>query len=87
VPIGEAIPLEDGEYYEHQILGLEVWELSGGYLGQVEEIIHTGANEVYVVRNAGSDRREILIPAIKDVVLEVSLEAGRLVVELPDGLI
>jgi 16S rRNA processing protein RimM len=87
VPIEEAISLNEGEYFEHQILGLEVWTASGECLGQIEEIIHTGANDVYVVGDVGPDRREILIPAIKDVVLEVSLEAGRLVVELPEGLI
>jgi 16S rRNA processing protein RimM len=87
VPIEEAIPLQEGEYFEHQILGLEVWTVSGENLGRVGEIIHTGANEVYVVGDEGSDRREILVPAISDVVLEVNLETGRLVVELPEGLI
>jgi 16S rRNA processing protein RimM len=86
VPLAEAIPLEDGEYFEHQILELEVWTVSDEFLGQVAEIIYTGANEVYVVRNTAADRREILIPAIEDVVLEVDLEARRLLVALPDGL-
>jgi 16S rRNA processing protein RimM len=87
VPLAEAIPLEEGEYFEYQILGLDVWTASGEELGKLVEIIHTGANEVYVVRSTDTDRRDVLIPAIKDVVLEVDLEAGRLVVELPEGLI
>jgi 16S rRNA processing protein RimM len=86
VPREEAIPLEEGEYFEHQILGLAVWTLDGEHLGQVTEIIYTGANDVYVVRSAGPDRREILIPAIADVVLRVDLEAGSLTVALPEGL-
>lgn len=85
VPLDEAIPLEKGEYYEHQILGLAVWTASGEWLGDVDEIIYTGANEVYVVHGAG--QREILIPAIESVVLHVDLEAGRLIVELPDELL
>jgi 16S rRNA processing protein RimM len=83
----EAIPLEEGEYFEHQILGLGVWTVSGESLGEVMEIIYTGANEVYVVRGAGPGHSEILIPAIEDVVLKVDLEAGRLVVKLPEGLL
>ncbi len=87
VPFDEAIPLEEGQYFEYQILGLEVWTASGDSLGRVDEIIHTGSNEVYVVRGSGPGFREILIPALSSVVLEVDLEAGQLVVELPQGLL
>ena len=84
VPIEEALPLKDGEYYEHQVVGLAVWTAAGEPLGELVEILYTGANDVYVVR--GPDHKEILIPAITGVILEVDLEAGRLVVELPEGL-
>jgi len=87
VPIDEAIPLEEGQYFEHQIIGLEVWTVASDHLGRIDEIIHTGSNEVYVVHGAGPDLNEILIPAIAGVVLEIDLAAGRLVVELPEGLI
>ncbi len=87
VPLEEAIPLERGEYYEHQILGLDVWTVAGEHLGEIVEIIYTGANDVYVVRGTDPDRRQVLIPAIEDVVLKVDLEAGRLVVELLEGLL
>ncbi len=87
VPLEEAIPLEEDEYYEHQILDLDVWTVAGEHLGRVADIIYTGANEVYVVRSVAPVLREILIPAIEDVVLEVDLEAGHLVVELPAGLL
>jgi 16S rRNA processing protein RimM len=87
VPMEEAIPLEEDEYFEHQIVGLGVWMASGEYLGKVVEIIYTGANDVYVIQGPNASRGEILIPAIADVVLEVDLEAGRLVVELPEGLL
>jgi 16S rRNA processing protein RimM len=85
VPFADAIPLEEGEYFEHQIIGLDVSTASGEYLGNVVDIIYTGANEVYVVQ--GANRRGILIPAVEDVVLEVDLEVGHLIVELPDGLV
>jgi len=88
----EAIPLEAGEYYEHQIVGLEVWTADGQNLGQVVEILYSPAHEVYVVQGAGvqspkASPREILIPAVASVVLSVDLEAGRIVVELPEGLL
>jgi len=84
IPIEEAVPLEQDEYYEHQIVGLAVWTAEGERLGTVAEVISTGSNDVYVVR---SGEREVLIPAIEDVVLEISLAQGRLVVELMEGLI
>jgi 16S rRNA processing protein RimM len=87
IPLAEAIALEEGEYFEHQIIDLEVWTVSGQYLGSVEEIIYTGANDVYVIRGPEPNHRQILVPAIEEVVLEIDLEAGRLVVELPEGLV
>lgn len=87
VPFKDAIPLEEGEYYEFQILDLEVWTVSGEHLGKVVEIIETGANDVYVVRGTYPGHKEILIPAIESVVLEIDLESTRMVVELPEGLL
>jgi 16S rRNA processing protein RimM len=84
IPIEEAMPLDQDEYYEYQIVGLAVWTVGGEYLGTVDEVVFTGSNEVYVVRGEG---REILIPAIEDVVLEINLDQGRLMVELMEGLI
>lgn len=87
VPFKEALPLQEGEYYEHQIVGLSVWTTAGEHLGSVAEILYTGANDVYVVHSTAPDRREILLPAIVQVVRQVDLDAGRLIVELPDGLL
>jgi 16S rRNA processing protein RimM len=87
IPIEQAIPLEEGEFFEHQIVGLQVWTSAGEHLGRVEEILYTGANEVYVIRSPQPGRAELLIPAIEDVVLEIDPQAGRLVVELIEGLV
>jgi 16S rRNA processing protein RimM len=87
IPIEQAIPLEEGEFFEHQIVGLQVWTSAGEHLGRVEEILYTGANEVYVIRGPQPGRAELLIPAIEDVVLEIDPQAGRLVVELIEGLV
>ena len=87
VPLEDAIPLEEGEYYEYQILDLDVWTVSDEHLGKVVEIIETGANDVYVVHGTYPGHREILIPAIEGVVIEIDLDSGRMVVELPEGLL
>jgi 16S rRNA processing protein RimM len=79
----DAVPLEENEYYEHQIVGITVVEEDGKLLGKVVEIIHTGANDVYVVR--GPDG-ELLLPAIESVILEIDLEIDRMVVHVMAGL-
>jgi 16S rRNA processing protein RimM len=83
IPESEGLPLDPDQYYEYQIIGLTVESPAGDDLGRVTEILYTGANDVYVVR---SGSQEILVPAVEDVVLEVDLSGGRLVVDLPDGL-
>jgi len=84
IPLEETLPLEEGEYYEFEIIGLEVWTKEGDFLGEVKEIIYTGANDVYVVRGP---KGEVLIPAIEEVILDVDLDRGRMTVELMEGLL
>lgn len=80
----ELRPLPPGHYYLFEIVGLEVYEVDGEYLGRVVDIIKTGANDVYVVR---AGKREILVPALKNVVREIDLRSGRMTVALPPGLV
>jgi len=84
VPEEDLRPLGEGEYYHFQILGLEVRTTTGEVLGRVEQIISTGSNDVFVVR---SQRGEILIPAVDDVVKSVNPAAGRIEVEAVEGLL
>ncbi len=84
VPIAEAAALAEDQYFWYQIIDLEVVTTAGQTLGKIVDIIRTGANDVYVVRGI---RGELLIPAIEDVVKQVDLPAGRLVVELIPGLV
>ncbi len=83
IPLEDAVPLEEGEYYEHQVVGLAVVEQDGTALGKVREILSTGANDVYIV--VGPEG-ELLLPAIEPVILEIDLQAGRMVVEVLEGL-
>jgi 16S rRNA processing protein RimM len=84
VAIEDAVPLEVDEYYEFQLVGLDVETEEGQELGELVGILDTmGANDVYVVHGLYG---EILLPAIEDVVREVDLEAGRMIVHLLPGL-
>ena len=76
-------PLPAGVYYLHQVEGLEVFTEGGERLGRVKEILKTGANDVYVVQ---SDKGEILLPAIPQVIRDVRLEEGRMVVRMMEEL-
>jgi 16S rRNA processing protein RimM len=80
----QAAPLDEDEYYYWQILGLQVVLESGESLGTVAEIIETGANDVYIVRDETG--KEILLPAIASVILEVDLEKGKITARLMPGL-
>lgn len=77
--------LEENEYYYHEIIGCEVYTTSGEEVGHIKEILSPGANDVWVVqRQSGKD---ILIPYIEDVVLEIDVEAKKVVIEPMEGLL
>jgi 16S rRNA processing protein RimM len=67
-----------------QLIGLEVYTGTGEKLGVLEEVIRTGANDVYEVRDG---QKSILLPAISEVIKEVDPEHGRMVVDLLPGLL
>jgi 16S rRNA processing protein RimM len=84
IRLEEAEPLPEGVYYRWQILGLDVVSDQDEPLGKVEQILETGANDVYLVRDESGN--ELLLPAIESVILQVDLERGRLLVHLLPGL-
>jgi len=84
IPASEAMPLGPDTYYHYQLVGLAVITDAGEALGHIAEILETGANDVYVVQGA---RGEILLPATKEVVLSVNLQAKQMIVHLLDGLL
>jgi 16S rRNA processing protein RimM len=77
-------PLPDGEYYWCDLLGMTVVLDDGSPLGEITDIIATGSNDVYVVK---SGEREVLVPAIEDVVLNIDPVAGEMRVALLEGLL
>jgi 16S rRNA processing protein RimM len=83
--IGKAeLPkLESGTYYWFDLIGLNVYSADDRYIGRLDSIIETGANDVYVVKNAD---KEILVPALESVVRSIDIESKKMRVELPEGL-
>jgi 16S rRNA processing protein RimM len=81
--VERAVGLLDGRYFEFQIIGLQVVTTENEILGSVVEIIETGANDVYVVRNESA---EILLPATREIVLNIDLDSNTMTVNLIPGL-
>ena len=82
-----AEKLETDTYFVHDIIGLSVQTAEGRLLGVVTDVLFTGANEVYVVAPPDEPKRQILLPAIADVVKQVDLTNGIMIVELLPGLL
>lgn len=75
--------LEDGEFYYHEIIGLDVYE-KDEKIGVIKEILQPGANDVWVVKRPG--KRDLLLPYIPPVILKVDVEGNRIDVEVLEGL-
>lgn len=75
----------EGEFYTHQLVGLEVVTDQGEILGRIKEVIFTGANDVYLVEAQGG--KELLLPAIEQVVLKIDLQARVMQVHIIPGLL
>jgi len=81
----DAVALPKGQFFWHQVIGLQVEDATTHEpLGEVTDILETGANDVYVVRGG---RGEILVPAIKDVVKQIDPAAGRMLIQPLPGLL
>lgn len=86
VPIEQAMPLPEGSYYLYQLIGLQVVTTEGKILGTITDILETKANDVYVVTNEDSEK-ELLLPAVPEVVKSIDIEKGQVTIELIEGLI
>lgn len=80
-----AQPLGEGEYYIGDLLGLSVCADTGESLGTLIDVLQTGANDVYVVKRPNG--QELLLPVIRDCILDVDLEKGQVTAHLMEGLL
>ncbi len=75
---------EKNEYFWVELIGLKVYLKKGEYIGTIHHILPTGANDVYVVRDGET---EVLVPAIHDVVKEINLDDGKMIIDAMEGLL
>lgn len=93
IPESDAWELEEDEFYEYELVGLEVVTESGVVVGRVTRLMRTGASDLLVVEpisreTAGKgDKRELLIPFVDEICTEVDLEANRVTINPPEGLL
>lgn len=88
VDTADLPPIEDpDEFYDHQLEGLRVRTLAGREVGTVAEVLHTAAGEILSVRPSDGDGPEILVPFVSAMVTAVSLDAGLIEIDPPDGLL
>ena len=84
IPRSELIALSDNEYYHFDLIGMSVFFEDGQFLGVVEEVLETGSNDVFVVKQ---QEKEYLIPAIRPVVKEIDIQQKRMILYRVEGLI
>ena len=85
VPRSDAVRLSRDEYFIADLIGLTVRDEDGTDIGILKDVMETGANDVYII--SMTDDRELLLPAIKQCVLEVDVEAGFIRIHILDGLL
>lgn len=85
IDLANAVPLENDEYYLYQIIGLQVKTEAGQVLGNVTDILETGANDVYIVQSETFG--ELLIPAHDETIIEIDFDTEVITVRLPEGLL
>ena len=81
----KAVELQEDEYFIGDLIGLHVEDEEGNALGVLRDVLETGANDVYLVSRPGE--KDLMLPAIKDCIREVDLEAGIMRVRVLPGLL
>lgn len=80
-----AVRLGRDEYFIADLMGLQIFDEEDRKIGVLREVLETGANDVYIIDL--DDGRELLLPAIKECVLSVDVEAGKMQIHILDGLL
>lgn len=85
IPLAEIPALPSNHYYIHDLIGLRVESPAGQHLGTITDILTTGANDVYLIREAASGR-DVMVPAVKEMVKRVDIPAGIMIIDPLPGL-
>ncbi len=81
----DAVDLEEDEYFIADIIGMEVYTEDGVHFGTMKDVMETGANDVYIIDS--KEYGEVLLPAIKECILNVDEEEGKITVHIMEGLL
>ncbi len=81
----DAVDLEEDEYFIADIIGMEVYTEDGAHFGTMKDVMETGANDVYIIDS--KEHGEVLLPAIKECILNVDEEEGKITVHIMEGLL
>ncbi len=80
-----AVPLEEGEYFIADMIGMKVITDEGENFGILKDVMETGANDVYVIEHPSEG--EVLVPAIKECIFDVDIENRQMKIHVMNGLI
>lgn len=81
----DAVDLNEDEYFIADMIGMKVCTEDGSEFGTLKDVMETGANDVYIIDSP--EHGEVLIPAIKECILDVDMEEGRMTIHLMEGLV
>jgi len=84
IPADQAMPLPEGSYFDHDLIGCAVQDLSRNRVGIVSEVLHFAGNGQLVVKNLD---REFLIPAVESICVKISIRDKQIVIDPPEGLL
>lgn len=80
----DGLAREEDEYFWYELIGLSVFLEEGAYVGRITEIISRGGNDIYVIQEGS---REYYLPATREVILEIDLEGGKMIISDVEGLL
>lgn len=84
VPEADLPPLGENEYYYYQVVGLEVFDTKGARIGTIARLWPTAGGDLYVVQDG---EKEYLIPVVKEIIAKIDFDAGRVIIDPPEGLL
>ena len=80
-----AVPLQEDEYFIADMIGMQVVTEDGALFGTLKDVIETGANDVYIIES--SEHGDVLVPSIKECILDINIEEQKMQIHLMDGLV